>query len=293
MTDNNKERDPISGIETTGHEWDGIKELNNPAPRWWLWVFIITIIWSIGYWVVYPAWPTIAGATKGKWNWTQYTQLKEKQAEILARQEGYLQKLQTTKLEDISKDPALYEFARLGGAVTFKENCAACHNSGGQGRRGYPNLNDDDWLFGGKLGDIYKTIKVGIRSNHPDTQGVQMPAFGKDGVLKQEQIAAVAEYVEKLHLGDKAERAPAYEEGRKIFTEQCSSCHGNNGEGSRETGAPRLNDNIWLFGGKRENIVESISVAHAGVMPTWENRLDDNAIKSLAVYVHSLGGGEQ
>ncbi len=294
MTDNkNKERDPISGIETTGHEWDGIEELNNPAPRWWLWVFILTVIWSAGYWVVYPAWPTIEGATKGLWGWTQYTHLKEKQAEILSRQKAFLQKLESTDLEDVSKDPALYEFARLGGAVMFKENCTACHNSGGQGRKGYPNLNDDDWLFGGKLSDIYKTIKVGIRSGHPDTLGTQMPAFGKDGLLQREQVLAVAEFVEKMHFGDKAEQSPAYQIGAKIYAEQCSVCHGNKGEGSRELGAPRLNDNIWLYGNKRQDIVDSISASHAGVMPMWENRLDENAIKLLSIYVHSLGGGEQ
>ncbi len=294
MTDNkNKERDPISGIETTGHEWDGIKELNNPAPRWWLWVFILTVIWSAGYWVVYPAWPTIEGATKGLWGWTQYTHLKEKQAEILSRQEAFLQKLESTDLEDVSKDPALYEFARLGGAVMFKENCVACHNSGGQGRKGYPNLNDDDWLFGGKLSDIYKTIKVGIRSGHPDTLGTQMPAFGKDGLLQREQVLAVAEFVEKMHFGDKAEQSPAYEIGAKIYAEQCSVCHGNKGQGSRELGAPSLSDNIWLYGNKRQDIIESISASHAGVMPMWENRLDENAIKLLSIYVHSLGGGEQ
>ncbi len=292
MTDNEKiERDPITGVETTGHEWDGLKELNNPLPRWWLWIFLITIVWSIGYWIVYPAWPTMAGATQGVWKWTEYKHLNEKQAEITALQASYLAKLHATALDDVHKDPALFEFARTGGAVAFKENCAACHNSGGQGRKGYPNLNDDDWLWGGKLGDIYYTIKVGIRSAHKDTRFNMMPAFGRDGILKPEQINAVATYVEKLHEGDKAEKTSAYQQGGQIFQQQCAACHGGKGEGIQDMGTPRLSDNIWLYGGKHQDITESIANAHAGVMPAWESRLDDDTIKELAIYIHSLGGG--
>ncbi len=287
----NKERDPITGVETTGHEWDGLKELNNPLPRWWLWIFLVTIVWSIGYWVVYPAWPTLTGSTKGTWQWTQYKHLKEKQAEIMQRQEAYLVKLHSTPLEEIHKDPALFEFARVGGSVAFKENCAACHNSGGQGRKGYPNLNDDDWLWGGKLADVYQTIKVGVRGVHKDTRFSMMPAFGRDGMLKQNEINAVADYVQKLHEGDKALKIASYAEGEKIFQQQCASCHGDKGQGSMEMGAPKLNDNIWLYGGKRQDIVETINNARAGVMPAWESRLDDDTIKELAIYIYSLGGG--
>ena len=286
-----KERDPITGVETTGHEWDGLKELNNPLPRWWLWIFLLTIVWAIGYWVVYPAWPTLTGSTKGIWQWTQYKHLKEKQAEITQRQESYLVKLHATPLEEIHKDPALFEFARAGGSVAFKENCAACHNSGGQGRKGYPNLNDDDWLWGGKLADVYQTIKVGIRGVHKDTRFNMMPAFGRDGTLKQSEIYAVAEYVEKLHQGDGATKTASYVEGEAIFQQQCASCHGDKGQGAMDLGAPRLNDNIWLYGGKRQDIVETINNARAGVMPAWESRLDEDTIKELAIYIHSLGGG--
>ena len=295
MTDhqqNNKERDPITGTETTGHEWDGLKELNNPAPRWWLWVFIITVVWSIGYWVVYPAWPTITGHTAGKFGWTQYGELKDQQAEILLRQESFLKRLRLTPIEMIHEDAALFEFARTGGAVAFKENCAACHGTGGEGRKGYPNLNDDDWLWGGKVTDIYQSIKVGIRSNHENARFNVMPAFGRDGILKQEEIEAVAEYVEKLHLGDQLQRTAKIEQGEKIFAEQCASCHGDKGQGNTELGAPRLSDAIWLYGGKREDIVKTIAQSCGGVMPMWESRLDDDTIKELAVYIHSLGGGQ-
>ena len=165
-----KEKDPVSGVETTGHEWDGLKELNNPAPRWWLWVFIVTVIWSVGYWVVYPAWPTISGATKGKWQWTEYKELKNAQDEIAQRRSKYAERFHTASLEQANSDPELYEFARVAGAAAFKENCAACHGTGAAGGRGYPNLNDDDWLWGGTLEKIHETIRVGVNSGHAEQQ---------------------------------------------------------------------------------------------------------------------------
>lgn len=288
MADNdNKEIDNVSGVETTGHEWDGLKELNNPAPRWWLWVFLITVIWSVGYWVVYPAWPTLSGHTKGSFGWTQYEKLKQEQSEIDSKQQAWLAKFRKASFADIKKDPELYEFARAGGAVAFKENCAACHGTGAEGRKGYPNLNDDDWLFGGSMETIYKTLKVGIRSPHPDTRTTMMPAFGRDGILKKDEIAAVADYVIGLNSN-----AAANGNGAKIFAENCASCHGAKGEGNRDMGAPKLNDAIWLYGNDRQSVIETISNARAGVMPTWENRLNEDTLRQLTIYVHSLGGGE-
>lgn len=283
----NKEIDKLSGVETTGHEWDGLKELNNPAPRWWLWVFIITVIWSVGYWVVYPAWPTLSGHTKGSFGWTQYEKLKQEQGEIDTKQQAWLAKFRKASFADIKKDPELYEFARAGGAVAFKENCAACHGTGAEGRKGYPNLNDDDWLFGGSMEAIYKTLKVGIRSPHPDTRTTMMPAFGRDGILKKDEIAAVADYVIGLNSN-----AADTGNGAKIFAENCASCHGAKGEGNRDMGAPKLNDAIWLYGNDRKTVIETISNARAGVMPTWENRLNEDTLRQLTIYVHSLGGGE-
>jgi cytochrome c oxidase cbb3-type subunit 3 len=283
----NKEIDKLSGVETTGHEWDGLKELNNPAPRWWLWVFIITVIWSVGYWVVYPAWPTLSGHTKGSFGWTQYEKLKQEQGEIDTKQQAWLEKFRKASFADIKKDPELYEFARAGGAVAFKENCAACHGTGAEGRKGYPNLNDDDWLFGGSMEAIYKTLKVGIRSPHPDTRTTMMPAFGRDGILKKDEIAAVADYVIGLNSN-----AADTGNGAKIFAENCASCHGAKGEGNRDMGAPKLNDAIWLYGNDRKTVIETISNARAGVMPTWENRLNEDTLRQLTIYVHSLGGGE-
>lgn len=282
-----KEIDQVSGVETTGHEWDGLKELNNPAPRWWLWVWLITFIWAVGYWVVYPAWPTLSDHTKGTWEWTQYKALETSQKEIAVRQEKYLEQFRNTPLSEIQKSEELHKFAMTGGKIAFKENCATCHGSGGEGRTGIPNLNDDDWLWGGTLDDIYHTLKVGVRSGHADARQSQMPAFGKDALLKKEQIEEVVEHV--LSLSGKAEPSAA---GAEVFANNCASCHGENGEGGRDFGAPRLNDAIWLYDGDHESVFETVWNAHAGVMPTWESRLPDETIKQLTIYVHDLGGGE-
>lgn len=292
MTSNNKDKDHITGVETTGHEWDGLKELNNPAPRWWLWIFFITVIWSIGYWVIYPAWPTLSGegvrgGTPGNKNWTQYSQLKEDQAEIIARKEGYLKAFHQHSLKDVVRDPELYAFAIAGGKAAFKDNCATCHGTGGAGGAGYPNLNDDDWLWGGSLDAIYETIKYGIRSHHDDTRISQMPAFGE--ILEGETVEAIADYV--WSFGNKT--ASVTHPGALAYQENCAMCHGENGQGDREFGAPNLADAIWLYSdGSKEAIASQVKNPKHGVMPTWEGRLDEDTIRQLTLYVHSLGGGE-
>lgn len=288
----NKEKDALSGVETTGHEWDGLKELNNPAPRWWLWVLFLTIIWSVGYWVVYPAWPTLSGegergGTKGRWEWTQYKELAAGQEEIDARRGEFAKKIKAHSLEEIQRDPELYAFAVVGGKTMFKENCAACHGTGAQGGNGYPNLNDDDWVWGGDLASIYETLRVGVRSGHAEARVSQMPAFGRDGMLTKEQISAVADQV--LSLSGKGK---ASEEGATIYVENCAACHGDDGKGLREMGAPNLADAIWLYGGDKAALVAQVNNPRHGVMPAWESRLPEETLKQLAIYVHSLGGGE-
>ncbi len=285
MTENNNNKKQQN--KTTGHEWDGISEYNIPAPRWWLIVWIVSIIWAIIYWFFYPAWPTSSGNSKGSLNWTQQSQLAESQKEIDALKNSYLEQLSKLNFDQIKKDPKLMEFAINGGRAAFKENCAACHGTGAQGAKGFPNLNDDDWLWGGKITDIYQTLKFGIRSSHDKTRFSQMPAFGMDKVLKKDEIEAVANYV--LSLSDKAEKNPL---GEKLFKANCASCHGYNAKGDRTIGAPNLSDAIWLYGDKKEDVIFSITYARAGVMPYWIGRLDDNTIKQLSIYVHSLGGGE-
>lgn len=280
-----QEKDGVTGVDTTGHEWDGIKELNNPAPRWWLWVFFITVIWAGGYWVVYPAWPTFSSHTKGTVEWTQYTKLKQEQTEIATRRGQLADKMRHTALADIQNDPELYAFAQAAGKTMFRENCSACHGTGAEGRRGYPNLNDDDWLWGGDAQSIYRTLKTGIRSDHEQSRESQMPAFGD--MLKQEEIAQVSDYV--LSLSGKAQASP---QGEALFKQNCESCHGNAGHGGREFGAPNLADAIWLYGGEKTSVMAQISQPRHGVMPSWETRLPDETLKALTIYVHSLGGGE-
>ena len=287
MNEHEKETDTFSGVETTGHEWDGIKELNNPAPRWWLIVFFLCCIWAVGYWIVYPAWPTLSGNTKGTAGWTSHKKLKIDQAEITARRGVFAQKLTNKSLQEIQNDPDLYAFAVAGGKTMFKENCAACHGTGAQGGHGYPNLNDDDWLWGGSLNDIYTTIKYGIRSTHEKTHNSIMPAFGRDGILKPEQISKVADHVLSLSTGK-----GSTDEGKAIFAQNCASCHGAQGKGGRAVGAPNLADAIWLYGGDKASIVQQVSNPRMGVMPTWADRLSDDTIKQHTIYVYSLGGGE-
>lgn len=281
--------DQETGIETTGHEWDGIKELNLPAPRWWLIVFIITIIWSVGYWIVYPAWPTLSGNTKGIFGWTQYKKLQDEQSEIIMRKSEFLNQITTKSLSEINADKELYNFALRGGNAAFKENCAACHGSGAEGRKGFPNLNDDDWLWGGSLDAIYTVIKYGVRSGHENTRLSEMPAFGRDGILKADDISHIADFVlSGLKTGDiKSEPL-----GAKLYQQNCASCHGASGKGGREFGAPNLVDSIWFYGGAKQDVIKQVNYPKHGVMPNWDGRMSEATIKQLAVYVHSLGGGE-
>lgn len=289
MNDDKKQDiDHLSGVETTGHEWDGLKELNNPLPRWWVWVFLVTCIWSVWYFVVYPAWPTFGGATEGTSGYTQYKELAASQAEIMARQSAYLERFKAASFDEIMNDPELYAFANAGGHAAFKDNCATCHGTGAEGGKGYPNLNDDDWLWGGKLEDIHATLQYGIRADNVDTRVSQMPAFGKEGLLKREEIEQVVDYVLALSEG----KANAGMPGGAVFQTNCASCHGEDGRGIRDFGAPNLADSIWLYGGTKEAIFQTVYNARAGVMPAWSKRLDPQTLRQLAIYVHELGGGE-
>lgn len=285
------ERDEISGTETTGHEWDGIKELNTPLPRWWLWTFYATIIWAIGYTIAYPAWPFVAGGTQGLLGWHSRTQLVAQQQAAAASQADKLAAIEAASLDDIVKNPDLMQFAQAGGAAAFKVNCVQCHGAGAAGGKGYPNLNDDDWLWGGSLAAINQTLQHGIRyTQDGETRDSVMPSFGADAILTPEQINDVAEQV--LKLSAQAHDEAAAGRGAAIFAEQCAACHGAAGEGNRELGAPKLADAIWLYGGDKASIVAQLNKPKMGVMPAWSQRLTPATIKQLTVYVHSLGGGE-
>jgi len=285
------EIDHVSGQATTGHEWDGIKELNTPLPRWWILTFYATIIWAIGYWVVYPAWPLLTSHTAGLFHYSTRASVAGELANLETLRGEKMKVLGNASLADIEKDPALLALARARGKTVFGDNCAPCHGTGGAGAKGYPNLNDDDWLWGGSLDQIAQTIQFGARSGHVKTHENQMLAFGRDGVLKKDEIVTVANYVRSL---SGLSTAPAYNAaaGKKIFAENCVSCHGDDGKGNQELGAPNLTDQIWLYGSDEAMIVETITNGRAGVMPAWIGRLDPVTIKALTVYVHSRGGGK-
>jgi len=284
-----REIDQISGVETTGHEWDGIKELNNPMPRWWVVSFYVTIFWALCYTIAYPAWPMISSATSGVLGFSSRGELKTAMAEADAARQGFAEAIAAKSVDEIIADDKLREFATAAGAAAFKVNCIQCHGSGAEGSPGFPNLNDDDWLWGGSADAIHQTIAHGIRyAGDPDTRYSEMPAFGD--ILDKDQIRQVASYVASL-TGNSTD-AQAAAAGKQIFADNCASCHGEDAKGDREFGAPNLADAIWLYGSSEADIARQVRAPRHGVMPAWSARLGETTVKELAVYVHSLGGGE-
>jgi len=286
----NVEKDSVTGTETTGHEWDGIKELNTPLPKWWLYVFYACIVWSIGYWVIYPAWPTLGGYTKGFLGYNTRAEFADSQAVVQESHKPFTDRIAGMTVEEVAADPELLNYSMAGGRAVFGENCAPCHGAGGQGAKGFPVLADDDWIWGGDLAAIHQTVLYGIRSTSDETRVSEMPKFGVDAILEPAQIVDVAQHV--LSLSGRAEDAAAAERGAPVFAEQCVACHGEQGKGLQELGAPNLTDDIWLYGGSAEAIVAQVTNPKQGVMPTWDGRLSETAIKMATVYVHSLGGGQ-
>ncbi len=285
-----RDSDTTKEVETTGHDWDGIKELNNPLPKWWLYVLYATIIWAVVYWILYPAWPLVSSYTKGTLGFSQRAVVAEQLKQSKAEKTGFREEIANNELAEIKANPKLLNFALAGGAAAFGDNCAPCHGRGAQGAVGYPNLRDDAWLWGGSLDDIHQTIRYGIRADHPDTRNSQMPAFGRLGMLQPPQVNDVAEHV--LALSGNAEDQEAAERGGEMFATNCAACHGADGTGDRALGAPNLADELWLYGGDKASIVETITNSRSGMMPAWNERLDPATVKELAIYVHSLGGGE-
>lgn len=285
------EVDEFTGVETTGHEWDGIKELNNPMPRWWLWTFYLCIIFAIGYSFAYPSIPLITTNTKGFLNWSSRGDVANELAAAKALQAGSWDKLADIDVNDIAADADLQRFSVAGGNAAFKINCVQCHGSGAQGSPGFPNLNDDDWIWGGSLDEIYLTINHGIRyEEDDDTRYSDMPAYGADELLEKPDISDVAWFVRKL--SNQEFDAEAAARGEVTYAENCAACHGDTGLGDREFGAPKLSDALWLYGGSHVDIVSQITKPQQGVMPAWGPRLGVATAKQLAVYIHSLGGGE-
>ncbi|MEM8653368.1 MAG: cytochrome-c oxidase, cbb3-type subunit III [Pseudomonadota bacterium] len=283
--------DQVTGTDTTGHEWDGIKELNNPLPRWWLWTFYGTVAWGLAYTIAYPAWPLVNSATAGLLGYSTRAEVAEQIAEVEAQNAEVSAVLASADLSTLSPDDPAHRYGVAGGASVFLANCSQCHGAGAAGVQaaGYPNLLDDAWLWGGTLEEIEYTVRHGIRNEtDPDARWSEMPVFGD--ILSDEEIGQTVEYV--LALSGQDHDAGLAEMGAVLFEEQCSACHGLNGEGDRGLGAPTLNDAIWLYGGDRERLTETITYSRFGVMPAWGQRLDEDEIKAVTLYLHQLGGGE-
>ena len=282
------EYDEITGQYTTGHEWGGLKELNTPLPRWWLWTLFACIAWSLVYYGFMPSWPLVESYTKGALNWSAREEVMTEIAEAKAAQAIYVDQINAKDLLAITQDPELLDFAMAGGKSSFGLFCAQCHGSGASGAYGIANLNDDDWIWGGTMDDIHETIRVGVRSEHDETRYNMMPNFVGDEMLTKPEAGILADYV--LSLSDSSHAfAP---EAAVLFEDNCAACHGDNGEGIPEMGGIRISDAIWLYGGTKADVVKQLTIAQHGVMPNWEGRLDEATIKQLTVYVHSLGGGQ-
>ena len=288
MSDHKRETDAATGVETTGHEWDGIRELDNPLPRWWLWVFWASVVFSIGYWVAMPAWPGISSYTQGMLGQSDRRAVAVALADLKTQRGANAARLRDASLEQIESDPALQAYALSIGQSIFGDNCATCHGPGGAGGKGYPNLRDDVWLWGGSLEDISTTLRHGVRSGDPEARVSQMPAFGRDGMLDPRQVSNMTEYV--VALSGRPANAAAVAAATPVYAEQCASCHGPAGKGSQAVGAPDLTDGEWLYGSDRTAISGQIQNGRGGVMPAWGQRFDAETIKALAVYIHANSG---
>lgn len=293
MTVRSPEKDPVTGVETTGHEWDGIKELNNPLPRWWRFVFWASVVVSIVYWILMPAWPALPGLqghTTGVLNQSDRIDVSRDVAGMKADRAALGAKLMSRDAAGVLKDPELSQLALSLGESAFGDNCATCHGAGGRGAKSFPRLADDVWLWGGSLGDIERTITYGIRSAHPETRTSEMPAFGRDEFLTNSQIDDLVEYVASIS-GQGADAA-AVARAQPVFEQNCASCHGIDARGDRSKGAANLTDAEWLYGSDRVTLRRTIYGPRNGMMPAWNSRLDPATIRALSIYVHSLGGGE-
>jgi cytochrome c oxidase cbb3-type subunit III len=292
MADESKRLDQPTGTETVGHEWDGIEELNTPLPRWWLWAFYATIVWAVAYTIAFPAWPLVSQATAGVLGWSSRGQLEQQLAADAAKRAPLISAIAGTPVERLPDNPRLMQAAVEGGRAAFRVNCVQCHGSGAAGSKGYPNLNDDDWLWGGDLKAIEYSITHGVRNpGHDATRTSQMPAFGRDKLLPDDQINDVVAFVRAVSRQRPVDTSA--KRGAAVFAQNCAACHGANAKGNRDMGAPNLTDAIWLYGGDEESVRKSVRDARFGVMPRWGEKLDPATVKMLTAYVHSLGGGER
>lgn len=282
------ERDPHTGHMTTGHDWNGIKELNTPVPKPVLFFLAATVIFSLVYWVLMPAWPLGVTYTKGLLGIDQRTTVEARLSEAAQQRAVWSEAFADQDFEQIAGDDTLMAIVRHSGSTLFGDNCAVCHGARGEGGPGYPSLTDGAWLWGGEAEDISETLRVGINAQHPETRIAEMLAFGRDGILDRQSILDTVSYVQSLSGGTDGLDADAVTRGEEIFAMNCSSCHGESGQGDTTMGAPDLTDGFWIYGGDRNAIYQSIFHGRQGHMPQWETRLSPVERKILTLYVRDL-----
>jgi cytochrome c oxidase cbb3-type subunit 3 len=281
-----EERDPQSGYLTTGHEWNGIKELNTPVPRL-VWLSLaVTALFSFGYWILRPAFPTGSSYTKGLLGADDRAAVAASVRQAQADRAGWTELVTAKSFDEIQADPRLMAQVRATGSVLFGDNCAACHGLDAKGGRGFPNLTTRSWLWGGTPEAIGETIRVGVNAPHPNTRISQMPAFGRDGVLKREEMENVVTYVMSLSRpGLAREEAAKVAAGKTVFTANCAACHGPDGRGNPEVGAPNLADHYWIHGSNENALYADVWGGLQAQMPSWESRLSPLERKILVLYI--------
>lgn len=285
------EKDPNAPERHGPPTFDGIRELDSNPPRLWTYIYLLCFGAAVWILVAYPAIPWFSGATSGVFGWSSRAELSRAVERAETAAPDVAQRFAAASLEEAEADPALRAYAVAGGHAAWGQNCAPCHGRDGAGTVGFPNLRDRDWLWGGTPDAILQTLRVGIRwPGEDETRASQMSAFGAMRMLDRPTVQALVEHVRAL--SGQEHDAAAAERGAPVFAEQCASCHGERGEGNREVGAPRLSDDVWLYGGDRGAIHASIWNSRSGVMPAFGNRLSEDTLRKLVVYVRAFGGGE-
>lgn len=277
----NREIDPVTGYEATGHEWGGITELNTPFPKIALIALILTFAYSVVSWVLLPAWPLGNDYTRGLLGLDQREMAEESLRDLTERRESWLTRFENPDFAALSDDPALMSIAMPAADRLYRDNCSACHGRSGAGGPGFPVLNDDHWLWGGTPEEIARTLRVGINSDHPETNFAQMPAFDW---MDRSQRLALSEYVAAMASGAHAPDG----EVAALFSENCTVCHGEGGAGGLQNGAPSLIDEAMIYGQDVETVMKILSQGRQGLMPYWSGRLSDAEIKALALYVSRI-----
>lgn len=279
-------RDPLSGYLTTGHEWNGITELNTPVPRAVYAFLILSVLFSLGYWVLMPAWPLGATYTRGLLGIDQRNLVEASLKQAALERSAWSERIAAKSFAETRAEPALMKIVRESGHALFGDNCAPCHGQDAKGGPGFPDLTIASSLWGGKPEDFFATIRVGINSAHSDTRVSQMPAFGRDQMLPAADVQNVAHYVHSLSnpgFGDI--EAKRVEQGKAIFAANCVACHGEDAKGNSELGAPDLTDRSWIYGGDLATIKTTIWGGRQGHMPSWEGRLPELDRKILTLYL--------